>query len=483
VNLVVLLVPVAGLELARLYERRLLGALERDMRNQAALVRAMIEDDLARGIALGTERQEIILTRAARHTRMRVRILDARGDVAADSHAHGPPEGEEPVVSGLIGLTSTLDGGTSVSGRERRARDTPTWAGVRDRPEVVDALDGAPSSRTRLRARAPAVLLFITEPIRRAGEVAGVVYVTRSTTPVLLDLHRIRTGLTKVLAVALVFTLALTLLLAWTISRPLARLADAARRIARGERDVPVPVRGSGEIRDLAESFAAMTEKLDARTRYIAEFAADVAHEFKSPLTSIRGAAELLESGAADDPEARARFLRNIELDTERLDRLVSRLLQLSRLETSAEPMSTVDLDAVLHRSVERIATDAQPVELRWDARSRLVRGRATDLEVAFLNVLDNAIRFSPPTVPVTVTATGGAEAPIVVSVRDRGPGVPEAVRHRVFDRFFTTDAERSGTGLGLAIVKTVLHAHGGSVVLEPTEGEGAEVRMTLPPA
>ncbi len=479
VNLVVLLVPVGGLELARLYERRLLGALERDMRNQAVLVAAMVEDDLDRGIALGTERQEGIVSRSARQTRMRVRLLDARGEVVADSHADGPPEGEEPPAPMLIARYGGLDF-DSDGPAARRAEARRTWPDVPRRREVLDALGGNPSSRTRVREREPAVLLFVTEPVRHAGGVAGAVYVTRSTTPVLVDLYRIRTGLVKVLAIALVFTLALTLLLAWTISRPLGRLAEAARRIARGERDVAVPTGGGGEIGALAESFTAMTDKLDARTRYVADFAADVVHELKSPLTSIRGAAELLESGADDDPEARARFLRNIELDAERLDRLVSRLLQLSRLEASVEAMATVDLEAVLRRVVERVVTDEQPVELRFEAGSRWVRGRETDLEVAFLNLLDNAVRFSPPGVPVEVRATGGAGSPLVVSVRDRGAGIPAALHRRVFDRFFTTDAERNGTGLGLAIVETVVRAHEGEVEIRSAEGAGTELRVTL---
>ena len=280
--------------------------------------------------------------------------------------------------------------------------------------------------------------------------------------------------------VAFCFTATVTLLLAWSISRPLGRLSRAAKRVAAGQPDVIIPVGGGGEIAELGESFAAMKDRLDARLRYISEFAADVAHEFKSPLTSIRGAAELLGEGAADEPDARARFLRNIELDVARLDRLVSRLLELSRIEASSEAMTLIDLPALLGRVVGRASGPEQPVELRYAASWQAIRAREMDLETALLNLLDNAVRFSPPGVAVEVEVTGGA-GQVRIAVMDRGPGISEANLPKIFDRFFTTDADRDGTGLGLAIVKAVIEAHGGSIRVESEPGKGATFTVTLP--
>jgi len=464
VNLLVLLVPVAGLEFARIYERQLLGGLERDMRDQAALVRALCERDLEELYDLGDARHGAILTEAATQTRTRVRLLDAAGEVVADSHEHGPPEGPEPPPPSLV-----PDSIRALREDSSRAEPAPrTWPEVPDRPEVRAALAGDPSSMTRVRDRHPDVLLFVTEPIRARGQVAGAVYVVRSTQPVLVELHRIRAGLVRVLAVALLFTAGVTLLLAWSISRPLARLSRAAKRVAAGEPEVVIPVSGGGEIRELAESFARMKEQLDARLRYIKDFAADVAHEFKSPLTSIRGAAELLEEGAADDPEARRRFLRNIALDVARLDRLVSRLLELSRIEASREAMAQVDLAALVEGVVERSSTPDQPVVLRYRRAERAARVREMDLETALLNLVDNALRFSPPGEAVEITVNEGGSPPAVrIEVADRGPGIPPANLPRIFDRFFTTDEGRDGTGLGLAIVQAVAQAHGGRVLVE----------------
>jgi two-component system sensor histidine kinase ChvG len=310
---------------------------------------------------------------------------------------------------------------------------------------------------------------------------------------VLVELHRIRKGLLWVVGGAIALTLLVTLALAWSISRPLEHLSRAAKRIAAGERDVPVPIEGGGEIAELGLSFAAMTKELDARLTYLSAFAADVAHEFKSPLTSIRGAAELLRDGAADEPDARDRFLGNILLDVERLDRHVSRLLELSRIEAGAADTARqlVSLRPLVEASVRRAsessaasapsASDAPRIELVWRARGALVRARAMDLETAIGNLLDNALRFAPPSSLVRVTADDGPARTLVIAVEDEGPGVPEDDRARIFERFFTTDAERRGTGLGLAIVRAVAEAHGGSVRFEPRVPHGSRFVLTLP--
>ncbi len=482
VNLIVLLVPIAGLEFARLYEKQLLDSLERDMKNQAALVRAHLEESLeasgAPDAELSAPRHEAILRAAAMTTRTRIRVLDATGSVALDSHRGGPPEGAELSTSTvLLGDRHGWSFGLFHRAMAAGTRETPSkWPDVPDRLEVKAALDGSFSTRTRVRAREPMVILFLAEPIRAKGAVRGVVYVTRSTQPVLLELHKIRSGLLRVLAVALLGTLAVTLLLAWSISRPLGRLSRAAKRVAAGELAVAIPIAGSGEIRELALAFAQMKERLEARLRYISEFSADVAHELKSPLTAIRGAAELLGDGTSDDPDAQRRFLRNIELDVDRLDRLVSRLLLLSRIEASAVSMEPVDLTQVAERVAARSSSVDQSVVVRCETEPPVIRGREADLETALVNLVDNALRFS-----ASAEDTPGGAVEIVLSkighgasvrVVDHGPGISDLNMGRLFERFFTTDADGRGTGLGLAIVKAIAEAHGGSVTCRSRKGE-----------
>ena len=493
VNLVVVLVPVAGLEFADLYERQLLGALERDMRNQAVLTRRFLEASLRHGIALDAPQHEEALREAAEKTRTRIRLLDRSRRVVVDSHRGGPPEGPEPPAPQWLGSSAT-------SVRGRSPRDDEPWPTVPHRREIREAFAGQRSSYTRVRQREPAVFLFITEPILPQRRVAGVVYVVRSTTPVLVELYRIRRGLGWVLGAAVLFTLLVSLALAWSISRPLSRLSKAAKRIASGERDVEVPVGGGGEIRELGESFEAMTRELGERLRYISEFSADVAHEFKTPLTSMRGAAELLAEGAAEDPEARKKFLGNILLDVERLDRHVSRLLELSRIEAAANTArGVVALQPLVEAVAKRSATPEHDVVVDWDASAPLVEAREMDIETALGNLLDNAIRVSPEGASVRVIVRDGTGAPddslvarstssllrrragwIQIAVEDAGPGVPAADRERIFERFFTTESESEGTGLGLAIVRAVMEAHGGRVYVEDG-AVGARFVLELP--
>ena len=481
VNLVVVLVPVAGLEFARLYERQLLDGLERDMQNQAVLVKASLEARLARGEAFGTLEQEAELAAAAVQTRTRIRLLDSQRGLLVDSHRNGPPEGKEPRAP-LLTREGAVEIEQSIRSVPKASPAAEPGERLEQRPELLGAFNGKRSTATRIARRPPSVFLFLAEPVRDRERVRGAVYVTRSTTPVLQEMHRIRRGLTLVLGLALAFTAGMTLLLAWTISRPLERLAHAARRIAAGDHGLDVPVAGGGEISELAEAFREMTRKLEARHRYISAFAADVAHEFKSPLTSIRGAAELLAEGAADDLDARQRFLENIALDAARLDRLVSRLLELSRIDASEESPVLVELELLVRRAVERSQGPDGSVELDYTSSIPVIFARPADLETALLNLLDNALKFSPPDVPVRVLVSGRAgERFVTIAVEDRGAGIPDSHLSRIFQRFFTTDADRSGTGLGLAIVKSVVEALGGSVEVRSVVGEGTRFTLRLP--
>lgn len=482
-HLVVILVPVAGIELARLVEHQLLDSLERDMKNQAALTRAFLEDALAEDSSrdpaevLGRESVARTLRAAARTTRTRLRVLDRAGQLASDSHAGGPPEGPEAAPPSVLPTRDRAEGSGARTPPDER------WPDLPERTEVRAALQGSPATRTRVRDRDPGVLLFLATPVRARGEVVGVIYVTRSTQPVLVELYRIRSGLLRVLAVAFLFTGALVLLLALSVSRPLARLSRAAKRIASGELHVEVPIGGSGEVRDLSEAFAAMKEQLDRRLRYVSELAADVAHEFKSPLTSIRGASELLVEGAAEDPEARTRFLRNISLDVDRLDRLVTRLLILSRIEASREPLLPVDLAELAEEVALRTHTAENDVVVEVpDGLDPTVSGRRADLDTALGNLVENAVHASPAGEPVVVRIEPGPRpASLSVIVMDAGKGIPASIRPRIFERFFTTDPDRGGTGLGLAIVQSVAEAHGGSVDCTPGPEGGMRFTLTLP--
>jgi len=475
INLIIVMVPVVGIEWARTFEREGLQALEQDMQHQAQLLRTLLEKNLDWA---GIPRFELVspaLEAMAKRTRTRIRILDREGRLLADSHRRGAPEGPEPAVSGL------WTRGKQPERRHAATRPSTDPGPVLDRVEVRAARKGQLGTATRIHKRIGRVFLFLTMPVMVERRVRGIVYLTRSTVPVMQSMIRLRQHLIQVLTVALCVTALLTLFLAGTISRPLARLSRSAGRISSGDRTISLQLRRADEIGQLARTFDDLVQRLDARARYISEFAANMSHEFKTPLASIRGAAELLDDGADDDPAARRRFLANIQEDVARLDRLVSRILELSRIEATLELREPLDLADLVLEVADRFPDHPVEVELLHDRLP--YSGNGPHLTAAMAALVENAVRFSPDESPVVLRAAAAGDGGVVISVIDRGPGISAANRDKVFERFFTTESKRGGTGLGLAIVTAVVGAHGGEVTLQSEPGEGTTFTIELPPA
>jgi two-component system sensor histidine kinase ChvG len=477
INLLIVSVPLLGLGFARFYEREMLRLLEEDMIHQAAVLREVV---LADTTGAGLESFAPLLAAAARETRTRVRLLDESGAIRADSHAGGPPEGTtEGDALARRGIAPQP---------VNKERDTGP-ADVSTRKEVIAALGGGYGAMSRIWRfdGGQRVYLFSALPIVAsrgqpdAGRaVRGVVYITRSTLPVVAAMHRLRATLWRVLWGAFAVTAVLTLFLAATISTPLARLTRVAQRIAGGARVEPMGLERRDEIGRLARAVDTMAQRLDARAHDVAELAANLSHEFKSPLTSIRGAAELLAEGAADDPGARRLFLANILADAGRLDRLVTRLLELSRAEADTTPIEDVALRDLL---ASAIASSRGPagIDLDYGSRVATVRGRRALLASMVSNLVDNAQRHAAPGSRVTVRTRDDADGAVEIAVHNPGEPISEANLARVWDRFFTTCGDEGGTGLGLPIVASIAKAHGGTVRVESRRETGTTFAVRLP--
>jgi two-component system sensor histidine kinase ChvG len=223
-----------------------------------------------------------------------------------------------------------------------------------------------------------------------------------------------------------------------------------------------------------------MARRLDARAAESAALAADISHEFKSPLTGLRGAAELLLEGAGDDPATRRRFLTNMLSDTQRLDRLVTRLLELSRLEADNAPPVELNVGDVV---AEAIGGAADRTVVSWYAPtdSVVVRGRRGALVAAVRNLIDNASAHAAPGTGVEVRVETSSRDAIGVIVINQGAAIPPPTLERMWDRFFTTRADRGGTGLGLPIVAAAAKAHGGSVTCTSSAEAGTTFTLALP--
>ncbi len=222
------------------------------------------------------------------------------------------------------------------------------------------------------------------------------------------------------------------------------------------------------------------------------DFVANVSHELKTPATSLRLLAESLEETIDDDPIQARLFAAQLKKETERLSRLITDLLDLTRLESQeqVENPAPVDVRGVLMTVLARMRRVARKknITLQWRRFGRAaeytVRGDETQLTSMFTNLVDNAVKYTPPGGRVEVT--GGSEgAEIVIRVSDTGIGIPEAKLPRIFERFYRVDKARSketgGTGLGLSIARHIAENHGGRVAVESVFGEGSTFTVYLP--
>ena len=451
VNVIVAIVPMAGIVFAEMHESQLLAGLERDMIHQAQLVRALVMSEPAVPLA----KREHMLAVAARDTRTRIRLLDIAGNVVADSHRVGPPEGAERPVPKLIGDSPA------------REASVPEQLEVKQRREVQAALAGRYGAATRLWENQDRVYLFSALPIKYGPNVSGIVYVTRSTHDVKLELYKLRRFLTQVLLGTLAITALLTLVLATTIARPLGRLTRRAQRIAAQQ---PVDSDRLGERADeigqLARAVDAMTEELERRARDARTLAADISHELKNPLAGIRGAAELLRDGI-DDLDARERFLSMIIADAARLDRIVSRLFELARVEDDRSAALPVDVAKLVHDLAARPWPVPVTVEIEGEP---VASGRRAQLAAAIENLVANATQFADVDTSVRVVVQGRRDT-VRVTVLNDGPALSPTAQRKVWDRFYSTRVESGGSGLGLSIVRSVALGHGGSVGVSCDDG------------
>ncbi len=363
-------------------------------------------------------------------------------------------------------------------------------------PEVEAALRGAyhPVLRRRFSddptppltslSRAATVRVSLAVPVYAdprapvgSAEVLGAVYSSRTPLEPTRALWLWRERLLWPALVSVVVTLALVFLLTISIARPLARLRRYAQEVAQGASDSKLVLGASApqELASLAESIQYMRSELEARASYIRDFATHIAHELKTPLTSIRGASELLLEDEMT-PEQRHRFLSNVHADALRMDDLVRRILALARIESTRPQTQVLQLDSFLEAVAERYARHGHQVRIS-NSCGRSVRYDPEQLEMLLGNLLDNAFRHGGDA-PVDLSLEVNDQ--VILTIRDRGPPLPPDHFHRAFERFFSTERARGGTGLGLALVKAIVDAHGGQVTAR-VEPVGASFSVTLP--
>jgi signal transduction histidine kinase len=315
--------------------------------------------------------------------------------------------------------------------------------------------------------------------VRVVLAVAAVVFV-----PAAIALLSRETDIGLLTLLGLPLALLVGLWLAWRLLRALDELRrQALDRAKRSGAAAAVDVRRDDEIGDLAEAFDRTVATLHERRQATEAFVADVAHEVKNPIATVRACADALERGPTD-PDRAARLARLLRESSARLEKVVSQLLELARIEAQSgeRDHEWVDLDVLADGVASSVRDDARFAEVvvtmhrRGDAR---VRGDSSRLESALRNLVDNAASFAGPGGSVRVEVSG-ADDEVMVVVADDGPGISEANMARLFERFFTTRGASGGTGLGLAFVRAIAEAHGGTVEARSTPGRGATFTLRV---
>jgi len=332
------------------------------------------------------------------------------------------------------------------------------------------------------------LLVTIAEPIQRDQHTVGIVLLTREAREVDDSLFAVRISILGLFFLALILTVLLSSYLSFTITGPILRLADAANQMRQGSgRTGAVPAKlltRGDEISDLGQALADAAEALWARMDAIEHFAADVAHEIKNPLSSIRSAIETLRR--IEDPEKQRRLLAIIAEDVGRLDRLISDISDASRIDAelsrvAVEPVDIKPILATLHEIHDATRDDDDPkMELDVPDSPLVVNAVEGRLVQVLRNLIGNAESFSPPngTIALRAKETGNT---IEIAVEDDGPGIPEGNLEHVFDRFYSErpagESFGKHSGLGLSISRQIIEALHGRISAENRRDETGAIR------
>lgn len=328
-------------------------------------------------------------------------------------------------------------------------------------------------------------VLYVAAPIRHGERIVGVVSAGKPARNINALVAVAKQRLLLGFAIGGLLLLVLLLVVAAWVIAPLERLTAYAQAVRDGRAATLPPLPGR-TLHDLGTAFEEMRDALEGR-QHAARYTQAVAHGVKAPLAAIRGAAELL---GEDLPAAeRTRFLENIRGESARIQQMVDRLLELSSLE-ARKALSQTEVVAAADLAREA-ATAMQPayavrqVRLAVEAGSGAVRGERVLLREALVNLLQNALEFSPAGGEVTLTVRG-QDGRVEFGVADRGPGVPDYALPQVFDRFYSLPrpgGSRKSTGLGLALVREIAHLHGGGATLANRADGGACATLWVPAA
>ena len=513
-NVLAVAVPVAGLLYLDEYRDDLIRARLNSLKTEAELISGAIATS---GVVTGPLGDERLLVEATRATlrrlvdpaEVRARVFAQDGALVADSFRLAGPAGiveieplEAPnwpadlfsrLLTGLYDwVVSILPGDDGYPRYTERPEQRAS-----DYDEVARSLAGETASMVR-RDDDGKLILSTSVPVQRYRQVLGALMLSVEGTEIEESVRSLRFDILAVFGMALSVTILLSLYLAGTIARPIRRLAEAAERVRRGQgraTQLPNFSRRKDEIGELSGALRDMTQALWQRMDAIERFAADVAHEIKNPLTSLRSAVETV--ARIEDPVQQRKLMSVILDDVQRLNRLITDISEASRVdaEMSRSEMEPIDIGAMLATLADlHEATQDEGPRLLLDLAAHqalMVRGNEGRIVQVLRNLLSNAVSFSPPGGEIHVVCAR-VRGSIRITISDQGPGIPPGKLKAIFDRFYSErpEGEKFGShsGLGLSISKQIVEAHGGTIEAENISDDAGHVRgarfiVTLPAA
>lgn len=359
-------------------------------------------------------------------------------------------------------------------------------------PEVRDALAGRPVTTLRHNgaytqayplewvSRATDIRLYHARPIIAGNRVVGVVLVSRSPRALFRGMYEDRGKIAAGTIAIFLFLVVITAVLDRTIVRPIETLSRATRSLTEGRKaEPPQPTLRVKEIDGLIRDFAGMATAIEARSYYLRDFAAALAHEFKTPLSGLNGGIEVLQDhGSAMSDDERARFLANMAGDTQRLNRLISRLLDLAKADMQRpKGDARTDLGDLLARVADGLSSGDFHVDHVLAGSPVTVMMDGPALETVLTVLIDNARAAGATHVRIAGEKAG---AELYLTISDNGSGIAPTDRDRIFEPFFTSKRAHGGTGLGLPIARALAEGNGGRLELADAES-GTMFLLTLP--
>jgi len=370
--------------------------------------------------------------------------------------------------------------------------DSLAGADFSGRKEIANIIAGGGyKAAWRLTGDRKHVFYYVPVAIREDGRLAGIAYVSHHTGQITKAIKKMVADQRLAMLTALGFAAVMAAVVAQTMTRRLRRLTCATMDYAQGNATLELKVGGRDEISELAGAVGHMAGEIEKRNTYNRDFISTVTHELKTPVTAIKGAAEVLEQGAVDDESVRAKFLSNIQFEADRLTRMVGELGELTRLDSElmCGRKEKVEYTQCVREMLDRLLPTFDHEHAEFQALIpedkipvMIVPGR---IEQVLSNLLENAFRYTPAAGKVVVTIERAQGRKVRTTVSDTGCGISPLNLDKVFDRFFTTEpktvAKDYGTGLGLAIARSIVENHQGTIVVESQQGQGSRFIFTLP--